>query len=463
MAEGEFGHFGGAADVLFAVFGGEAEIAVEAVAQVVAVEEEGAAAQGEESTFQRFGDGGFARSGKAGEPEDGGFVAVEFLAHGAGDARLLPGDVTGLAAFGFGFGLVDEIADVARGRADHAGGDGVVGGRVHKDEAAGAAVDLIGVEEEWVGGGKLDTPDFVEFQRVGLIAVHGIDVDFVVQLRHKGAHAACGVDQPVDAAGVHGFFVHPAEGGVDLAALFGQVAFAHNHVPAADVDFVFQGEDDGIADAGFVHFAVEGDDRADTAADARWQHDNVFAGADAPGSYLPGETAEVLIGADDCLHREAEVNDVAAGADVDRLQVVEQGSAVVPGHVEAFVYHVVALKRREGDEDHVVDVEFGSESLVVVYDALIDFAVVVHQVHFVDGDDKVGDLQKCGQKAVTFGLGEHAFAGVNKDNRQFRRGCAGDHVAGVLDVSWRVGDDEFAFGRGKVAVGHVDGNPLLAF
>ena len=38
----------------------------------------------------------------------------------------------------------------------------------------------------------------------------------------------------------------------------------------------------------------------------------------------------------------------------------------------------------------------------------------------------------------------------------------GGHVAGVLDVAGAVGDDELAVRRGGVAVGHVDGDALLA-
>ena len=41
-------------------------------------------------------------------------------------------------------------------------------------------------------------------------------------------------------------------------------------------------------------------------------------------------------------------------------------------------------------------------------------------------------------------------------------GSAGDHVARVLHVAGRVGDDELAPRRGEVAVGDVDGDALLA-
>ena len=60
------------------------------------------------------------------------------------------------------------------------------------------------------------------------------------------------------------------------------------------------------------------------------------------------------------------------------------------------------------------------------------------------------------------GLLEHALAGVHQHDGQVGGGGAGHHVAGVLVVAGGVGDDVFALGRGEVAVGHVDGDALLA-
>ena len=40
---------------------------------------------------------------------------------------------------------------------------------------------------------------------------------------------------------------------------------------------------------------------------------------------------------------------------------------------------------------------------------------------------------------------------------------AGDHVARVLHMARRVGDDEFPSRRGEVAVGHINGDALFAF
>ncbi len=56
-----------------------------------------------------------------------------------------------------------------------------------------------------------------------------------------------------------------------------------------------------------------------------------------------------------------------------------------------------------------------------------------------------------------------SVAGVDENNGQVGRGGSCHHVARVLLVARRVGDDEFAFGGGKIAVGHVDGNALFSF
>ena len=59
------------------------------------------------------------------------------------------------------------------------------------------------------------------------------------------------------------------------------------------------------------------------------------------------------------------------------------------------------------------------------------------------------------------GLGQNALARVDQDHGQLGVGGAGRHVAGVLLMAGRVGDDEFALVGGKEAVGDVDGDALL--
>ena len=60
-------------------------------------------------------------------------------------------------------------------------------------------------------------------------------------------------------------------------------------------------------------------------------------------------------------------------------------------------------------------------------------------------------------------LREDAFGGVDQNHGQIGGGSAGGHVARVLLVARRIGDDEFPARSFKIAVGHVDGDALLAF
>ena len=70
----QLGDLADAADVLLAVGGGEAEVLVQPVADVVAVEDVGQPAALHQGVFQREGDGALARAAQAGEPEGGALL-----------------------------------------------------------------------------------------------------------------------------------------------------------------------------------------------------------------------------------------------------------------------------------------------------------------------------------------------------------------------------------------------------
>ncbi len=73
---------------------------------------------------------------------------------------------------------------------------------------------------------------------------------------------------------------------------------------------------------------------------------------------------------DHVLHREPAVDEVAVGADVHLLEVVQQRRALVPRHVVGALDDVVALQRRDRDEREVVDVELRRELAELVLDLL---------------------------------------------------------------------------------------------
>ena len=72
------------------------------------------------------------------------------------------------------------------------------------------------------------------------------------------------------------------------------------------------------------------------------------------------------------------------------------------------------------------------------------------------------DAQQRGDEAVTLGLGLHAIARIDQNDRQVAGGRAGGHVAGVLLVARSIGNDELALGGGKITVRYIDGDALLA-
>ncbi len=88
-------------------------------------------------------------------------------------------------------------------------------------------------------------------------------------------------------------------------------------------------------------------------------------------------------------------------------------------------------------------------------------ARIIHQVHLVDGGYDVARPQQRGDVGVTARLGQDAFARIDQDDGHVGGRRAGSHVARVLLVPRRVGDDELAMGGGEVAVGDIDGDALL--
>src|SRR5262249_41334531 len=87
------GHLADAADVLGAILGREPEVLVEAVTDVVAVQDVGAHAAFEEALLQVDGDRRLAGARQSREPDRTASVAVQALAILAGDRALVPHDV----------------------------------------------------------------------------------------------------------------------------------------------------------------------------------------------------------------------------------------------------------------------------------------------------------------------------------------------------------------------------------
>ena len=92
-----------------------------------------------------------------------------------------------------------------------------------------------------------------------------------------------------------------------------------------------------------------------------------------------------------------------------------------------------------------------------------DFLLIADQVHLVDCHEHVGNSKQGCNVGMTAGLRKQTFGAVHKNHCKVRRGSARGHVARVLFVSGRVGNDELPLWRLEIAVGNIDRNSLFAF
>ena len=103
---------------------------------------------------------------------------------------------------------------------------------------------------------------------------------------------------------------------------------------------------------------------------------------------------------------------------------------------------VVAVQRRERDQRDVLQPELVGERAVLALDLVEPLLRVVDEVHLVDGHRDVADAEQRDEEAVPARLREDALARVEEDDGAVGGRGAGDHVARVLLVAGRVGDDE---------------------
>ena len=95
---------------------------------------------------------------------------------------------------------------------------------------------------------------------------------------------------------------------------------------------------------------------------------------------------------------------------------------------------------------------------------------VGHGVELVHGEHQRMHAQQVHQQAVAARLWQQLqigvlpveLGGVHQHHGGVGARSGRDHVAGVLLMAGRVADDELALLGGEVAVGHVDGDALLA-
>ena len=319
-----------------------------------------------------------------------------------------------------------------------------------------------GVDDDVVGEAQLGDGDFVFLKGVGVLVFAGVDVDLVVdgadfpwdQLRAQ-------LDEEAGARG-QGLVVHPQHFGGDAGGHLQVGPFPDEDAAAGDVHFFIQTDRDRLAGDGVIHLFVADEDGLDLGLFLGRQGFDGVADGDVSRGDLPLEAAEGVIRAADPLHRHHKAH-FLVGGHVHGFQLAEDGRAGVPRHVGALLRDVVPFGGGHRDDDHVFQAEFAGEGLDVLRDGVKPGLIVIHQVHLVDGEDKVFDAHEGADAGVALGLDQHALGGVDQDDGEVGERRADGHVPGVFLVARGVGDDEASRIGGEIAVGHVDGDALFPF
>ena len=266
-------YFGDAADVLLAFFGGEAEIAIQAVTDIVAIEDETKFAVGDELFFEFLGDGRFAGTAQPGQPDGHAALAEDFLPVGHGHGGLFAHDITIRERGGRRGSRHGAIED-------HTGGHGGVGEAIDENEVAGLAVALVVIVGNWTMEGQQHPADIIHVKFGGIGFAHGVNIDPVAQFIDGSGNDVGGLLDQKGLSGRNRLFVHPDEHGFPLVADLGHVVGMHQHAAAAHVDFVLQRHRDCEWRKRLGQFAVVGDDRFNLRGAARRQAHHRVADAD---------------------------------------------------------------------------------------------------------------------------------------------------------------------------------------
>ena len=232
----QLGNLGNPANVLDAVGVGEAEILVQPMPDVVAIEDVCMPPERDELLLHQVGDGRLARPGEAGEPEHAGLLTLQ-----PRTALLIHGER-----------LPVNIGSAAQGEVDHPGADGCIGEAVDQDEAAGGAVFTVGVEGECLGQRQVAYSYFVERQRLSRLVLQRGDVDLVFQsadLRRDRRRAAL---QEVAAPRKQRVLVQPHDFCLKLVGMLRPPLRSRQKVAPADIDLVCEGQSHRLSGQRFL-------------------------------------------------------------------------------------------------------------------------------------------------------------------------------------------------------------------
>ena len=109
-----------------------------------------------------------------------------------------------------------------------------------------------------------------------------------------------------------------------------------------------------------------------------------------------------------------------------------------------------------------LDPDLLREGAIIGDDRVERGLVVIDQVHLVHREHEAADADQLGEIGMPPRLGQHALARIDQEHGEVGGRGAGHHVARILLVARRIGDDELALLAREEAIGDVDRDALLA-
>src|ERR1039458_2306286 len=187
----------------------------------------------------------------------------------------------------------------------------------------------------------------------------------------------------------------------------------------------------------------------------------VMARPDDSGCHLTRIAAESLVRPHYPLHWKTERRRARAVKHRHGLQVFQEARSAEPGHVPAPPHHVVAGQRADGKKIRMRGVQMRKELAELRLDSAKNIRIVTHQIHLVHRDREVRNPEERSDVGVPARLREHSVARVDQYDGQFGGGRSGRHIARVLLMTGRGGDDEFPPSCREIAVSDINGDALL--
>ena len=149
-------------------------------------------------------------------------------------------------------GLPVDIVSSAQAEIQHTCGDRSIGNFVDQNKAAQRRLFGIGFERNRLVSVHFRNADRIQLQRLGRKMLHRVDVDFVFRLLHRSGDRLGGELKPVAATRFQRLFVHPDDRRFELVGDFGRGIRGSDHITAAAIDFVLEGDSNRLTRNRFV-------------------------------------------------------------------------------------------------------------------------------------------------------------------------------------------------------------------